>query len=84
MTSRGRNSALGADNACLGSHQEEMCGCLGKPVTWSKFKINKIWSYLYQLKAYELRMKTQFNIMIISLFKPELQHVECRWSGHFL
>jgi hypothetical protein len=22
--------------------------------------------------------------MIISLFKPEIQHVECRWSGHFL
>jgi hypothetical protein len=42
-----------------------MYGCLGKPVIWSKFKI---WSYLYQLKAYELRMKTQ----------PEIQHVECR------
>jgi hypothetical protein len=30
-----------------------MCGCLaflGKPVTWSKFKIL---SYSYQLKAYE-------------------------------
>jgi hypothetical protein len=51
-----------------------MWGCLGKPVTWSKFKK---WSYLYQLKVYELRMKTQF---IISLFKPEIQHVECRWS----
>jgi hypothetical protein len=29
------------------------CGCLGKPVTWSKFKIL---GYLYQLKANELRM----------------------------
>jgi hypothetical protein len=33
----------------------------GKPVTltWLKFKIL---SYLYQLKAYELRMKTQFKL----------------------
>jgi hypothetical protein len=23
-------------------------------------------------------------IMILSLFRPEMQHVECRWSGHFL
>jgi hypothetical protein len=36
-----------------------MCGCLGKPVTWSTFKIL---SYLYQLKVYELRMKTQFKL----------------------
>jgi hypothetical protein len=36
-----------------------MCSCLGKPVTWSKFKIL---SYLYQLKAYELRMKTQYKL----------------------
>jgi hypothetical protein len=28
--------------------QKYMCGCLGKPVTWSKFKIL---CYLYQLKA---------------------------------
>jgi hypothetical protein len=33
---------------------------MGKPaVTWSKFKIL---SYSYQLKAYELRMKTQFKL----------------------
>jgi hypothetical protein len=37
-----------------------MCGCLEKPVTWSKFKIL---SYLYQLKAYELWMKTQFSVL---------------------
>jgi hypothetical protein len=38
-----------------GRGEEEIHGI----VTWSKFKIL---SYLYQLKAYELRMKSQFKL----------------------
>jgi hypothetical protein len=55
----------------------------GKP-TWSTF------SSLHQQKAV-LRMKTQFKYMIISLFKPELQHqpppppsIGCPHSGGIL
>jgi hypothetical protein len=49
---------------------------------WSKFKIL---SYLCQLKACELlKDEDTVKMVIISLFKPEIQHIESRWSGHFL
>jgi hypothetical protein len=54
--------ALSRPTGCQGDPQnlkKHICGCLGKPVTWSKFNML---SYLHQLKAYEIRMKTEFKL----------------------